>query len=281
MNTNRRAILGLGAALALPVWMARAFSSDKGSTNAGLEPRAVTLDEAKARARELGKPLLVVLTDPEGQASVAGYVWGEFFAHADRETWLDLALVEVVCLSRAAAGVADAKPDAAPAWAVVIETDAVGGAPRVVRGRLPAPAPDSSASSEEYGASVRKRAAALARMLRTQILPDESTRERRRTQSNASVQMADPNWMEDAGRREAALGTDPTVRFVDLDRFAALARFGDAPSRLEQLALAARMRLFEHDPVGARWHTSSDYCPPCGMGHVSPASRYFLNFFAQ
>ncbi len=279
MNTQRRLLLGAGAALALPFWIARAFEEEPAPQHATEPtPKPTTLAEAGQRARANGKPLLVVFTDPEGAQGQAGAVWGEYFMHATQDAWLDLALVEVACLPRAA--VAAAKPSSAevgPRWAVVIETDGKGGGPRSVAG--PLPEVTYRDESGERVQRVRTRAAALAGLVRAAILRDDATLERRAKQSLASL----PNAMmgEEFGRHEAVLGQESHVRLVDLDRFAALVRSESPAARLDRLALAARIRLFEQDPAGARWSTTSNNCPPCGMGFVPAESRYFLRFYAE
>lgn len=283
MNASRRTILSAGAVLALPAWMAHAFAGqnaapDSARNSAGKAP-SPTLTDAKERANKLGKPLLVILTDPAGSEAIAGYLWGEFFAHATQGAWLDLALVEVVCLPRASIGDARRSEARETSWAVLVETDEAGGDARFVEGNLVAPT--SPTTTDEYGLEVRARAAQLAALVRRAILPDERTQERRLAQSLASLDRSRMKMSEDNGAYEAVLIDDQPVRLRDLDRFAAIARFQSPAERHAELALAARMRLFEHDFDGARWHTSSDYCPPCGMGRVAPASRYFLSFYTQ
>lgn len=276
MNTSRRTILGAGAALALPVWMARAFESEAAieKTDAGLE--TPTLASARERARMIGKPLLVILTDPEGQEEIAGYVWGEFFALATQDTWLDLALVEVVCLPRAMLTQYTRTTREDTVWAVLLESE--GEVARIVQGTLTAPT--VRLQGNEYGEQARARSAALAALVHSAVLPDAAAHARRSALALESLGRPMP-LSPLHGSYEAALGADSPVRFVDLDRFAALVRFQDPPMRLEQLVLAARVRLFENDPLGARWNTGSNYCPPCGMGHVTAESRYFLSFYAQ
>lgn len=278
MNTSRRTILGAGAALALPVWMARAFASEAASEGTPGEHEQPTLASARERARKIGKPLLVIFTDPEGQEQIAGYVWGEFFALATQETWLDLALVEVVCLPRALVAQHSRAVEKGTVWAVLLDAEEQDAKARLIQGDLTAPTERSMPN--EYGELARARSAALAALVRRAILPDAAARERRSARSLESIDRS-MLLTPEHGRYEAALGTASPVRFVDLDRFAALVRFQDPPLRLEELALAARMRLFENDPSGARWNTGSNYCPPCGMGHVTAESRYFLSFFAQ
>ena len=47
------------------------------------------------------------------------------------------------------------------------------------------------------------------------------------------------------------------------------------------LADAAARRLWDAAPSGARWHTNTNYCPPCGMGFTPESSRHFLEFFVE
>lgn len=263
MNTDRRAFFGASAALALPACMARAFGEDP-------EPPARSLAAAREHARARGKPLLVILTDSLDARIEVGRIWGHLFANADEETWLDLALVEVACFESAM--FSNERP-AAGTWAVVIDTDGIEPRTRGVIGALP-PVPAPHEWSPE---TARARAAALSALVRAAILPDEAARERRRAQVAATLP---PDMMHpEHGRFAEALIHPESARLVDLDRYAALLRFGHEFDARARLAAAARMRLFELDPSGARWDMTSAWCPPCGMGFVPPESRYFLRFY--
>jgi len=272
MNTDRRMLLGAGAALALPTWMSRAFAGEDATPAA---PETPSLAQAEQRARAVGKPLLVILTDARGDKVPLGSMWGHYFLHATQEIWLDMALVEVVCLPLAALGEVERTEDRGDLWAVLIETDEQAGR-RLVRGGLTTL--DTADWEDDFFRQVLVRAGELAQLLRAAIVPDQATLERRSKQSIASLSEMDRDGF---GRFGAALVGDHAVRFVDLDRFAALVRRDARPLRQEQLALGARMRLFEQDPPGAHWKTNSEFCPPCGMGYVPPASRYFLQFYTQ
>lgn len=285
MNTSRRTILSAGAALALPAWMASALtreqsgltaSEHENTTDSAAEKRVPTLADARARARAVGKPLLVLLADPDAESNSAGRAWGEFFALATEDAWLDLALVEVVCMPRAALGDFERARDPKVLWAVLFETDDASSPPRFVEGDLPA----RVWSRDDHEVQARERGAALAARIHAAVLPDEATWERRANQSMGSFDELSA-LSETHGQYEAVLEEGSIVRLTDLDRFAALARFRAPRRRLAELALAARVRVFERDPSGARWQTLSNYCPPCGMGFVAPESRYFLSFYAQ
>jgi hypothetical protein len=162
-------------------------------------------------------------------------------------------------------------------WGAVVETDEKNPGTRFVDGNL---AVIQHKRAGDFTKEVRARAAALAQLLHDAILPDDGARARRAAQSEASLGRMGL-MMEVGGRYEAAVGTDTAVRAVDVDRFAACVRRQHTGARLELLALGARIRLFEQDPPGARWVASSDWCPPCGMGFVPPASRYFLHFYTR
>lgn len=271
MNADRRTVLGAGAALALPALLARAFAGERAS---GAELDAA-LSNARERATAVGKPLLVIHTDVAG----AGRAWGELFLHASHATWLDLALVEVVCAPRAAVDATPAAIDGVPRWGVVVETDGSTDAPRAIEGALPAGG--EWRDQDRYGQKVRDRAAALAALVRAAILPDDAARARRREQSMRSLPKEMSMRNGEHGRLAIVFTETRTARLADLDRFAAALRFPDAQEGSERLADAARMRLFEHDPAGAAWEMESNYCPPCGLGFVPVESRYFLRFYAR
>lgn len=265
MNTDRRTLLGAGAALALPAWMASAFAREQAE-----EPAPTTLDSALASARAVGKPLLVLLTDGEH----AGRIWGEYFGSADEARWLDLALVEVACLPRAALAARVEFSAGEPVWAVVVHTDDAT-KPALVAGALPN-VPEMN--HDEYEGPARARAAALAGLVRAAILNDEGALRRLMIAASKARSLDEP--MVWAGF-EALCEPKSVVRFADVDRHAAAVRnIPEFATRLPELAIAARIRIFDRDPAGARWDTISQYCPNCGMGWTPPVSRYFLRFYA-
>ena len=280
---DRRAILA-GAA-ALPVWLSVGF---------GAQPKAATstkhMRAALDRAREIGKPLLVlIVSDQESDAMQRGHAWGHYLAHLGEEAALDLALCAVTC-ARAADLTGVMRKDElvgvdSSTWAVLLETDSSPARAVLARGDVPV-----TMVSRHEGPGPEMRAV-LERILRAAIVPDEHARKRRLEQCN-TIELLRKMLGEKPADSDAAsfesLGAGGPVRRCDLDRWAAFVRFGKAhpvgqvggQDQLRLLADAVRIRLFENDPDGATWMARMAYCPPCGMGHVPPSARLFLKFYA-
>jgi len=284
MSLERRGFLKAAVALpALPSWTAGLSRGAQDDARPG-----ANVERAHQRAREVGKPLLVLLIpydDPSRAAQAE--TWSHLMAVADDATLAELALCEVVCAHPADVTLARPK-GAAPTSldpedvAVLIEID--GEPARSISGAgLPGlESVDRFGSGEDsYDASARRRAAVLAERVRRAILPDAETLERRRATAEASLGMMK--------RMSLSLAHEPRPRLAHLDRGAALV-LGDARSDADaaraatkesNLARAALQRLWEEAPEGALWQTSTGYCPPCGMGYIPTVSQHFLSFLAK
>jgi hypothetical protein len=270
----------------LPVWLSLGFGQ---STRTVATTRDIK--SAVERARRIGKPLLVLLVpeDPM-QTSLRGQMWGHYLAHLSDDQALDLVLCEVTCAraadienvvkGRRLEGVDDTT------WAVLLETDAEPARPVLVRGSLAPPT-----ASSDAGASLEQRRS-LEKLLRAALVPDAATRQRRVAQCAPALPDGKQIGAIDADNdyaRYEGIGSEGPMRRGDLDRWAAIVRFVQVPAigeptrpdRKPMLADAARIRLFENAPDGAQWMAYSSYCPPCGMGRVPPASRFFLKFYVQ
>lgn len=280
----RRSALALGiAACAIPTWMASSFAQGQAREPGG----AKRLLDAIAAAKNIGKPLLVIVVPAEPARRERGRIWGRFFANANDEAMLDLAVCEVACATRAdVVSVLGKEPIEVHDgdWAVLVETQRTASVAKVIGGALPDV--KRHVSNDDEPEAVRAQIATLASLLRRAIVPDAQTIQRRYEQSLGSIR-DDSMRSEEMGILECTVSEQSPVRLRDLDRLAAMMRWtvkGAAnPKRetLVRLAEAARVRLFEYDPPGARWHIVSNHCPPCGMGFTPQVSRYFLEFYTE
>jgi hypothetical protein len=124
-------------------------------------------------------------------------------------------------------------------------------------------------------------------LLRKAIAPDEATLDRRAKQAAASVKM-DMRDTADAVAMEALVDekTGP-IRQRDLDRLAAIVRSSktelqrDRKALLPKLAAAARMRLFENDPPGAKWKALTGLLPAVALGLRPGAVALLLEFYTR
>lgn len=112
---NRRKFLGSAAAAiavaAWPDWLRRAFADVAVSPVGGDAATAAALAEALRRAREAGRPALVlVIPEDGGDVYERGHLFGEYLNHATDEQLAPLGRAEVLCAKVAdlrAAGVRD------------------------------------------------------------------------------------------------------------------------------------------------------------------------------
>jgi len=272
---QRRQLLTLAAGglagAGAPSWVAERFTPerDRRLVEAGVQ-----------RAKTAGKPLLVLLvpeTD-EGGATQRGQLWGAFFGLASDEDLAELALCEVVCAP------ASELPNGAlaeGALAVLLEADplqreGVGVSAADLDGPLPSPY-----EVLETPPAVVQRLGLLRARLRAAIVPDAATIEYRKQRSLASLTGMEP-WVLEGfwtwSNRPKLSSADRAAGFLYWE--ALRTRVPEARWR-SVLGRAAALRLWEQDPAGASWHQTPAVCPPCGMGHVSDASRHFLRFFTE
>jgi hypothetical protein len=281
---DRRSVLA--ATVALPAWLSLGFAQSAKTTSVGVDIKA-----AVARARSVGKPLLVLLVpaDPM-QVNLHGQMWGQYLAQLSDDQALDLVLCEVTCARATdiASVIKGGRLDGVDetTWAVLLETDSDPASAVLVRGTLP---PLTGNMAEDASKELRTM---LAKHLHKAIVPDAAAQQRRIAQCEPVMPDGKQIGAIDADNdyaRFEGIGSDGPVRRSDLDRWAALVRFAQVPAmgeparpdRKPMLADAARIRLFENAPEGAQWMAYSSYCPPCGMGRVPPASRFFLKFYVQ
>jgi hypothetical protein len=268
---------------------------------------------ALARARALGKPLLVLVVPEErGQAWWdRAKAFGELLQHASREALLDLALCEVLCATRsdlarhvpAAAGLADA-----PLALVDVDgtltaaRDDLPPGPERPRGRMLA-----GEVRAEYTAAVLARVAEVELRIRELVAPDADALARREVTAARSL---DPAVLE---RIAVAYAGGPALDPREADDGAAVVRSLLRPGVEERehvaelrasLIAGTTWRLREGPPLGARWQSTlgcgshiedlPDGHPAaleggrsrgsgfgCGMAHVPEASRRFLSFWGD
>jgi len=284
---------GLGAsAVALPSWLALGFEQD-----GEIPPLDLVLKEALARARTLGKPLLVFVVPTEPQRTWERQVlFGQFLNLAADDALADLALCEVACarmtdLAKLELGLA---PEAEPLL-VLVETDGARAQPQGLDPELPqGPAPFSR-HVEDTGLerAVRGRVEGVAVTLHRALAPDRSTLERRARQAGDTLD-------EDGRRLAARLSEAPGAAAPEqIDRVAALVRAAAEQrpelraSALAALTRAARARLRISAPPGAWWAEKKpcgyelengpqpEVGYACGMASVPALSRRFLLFYTS
>lgn len=283
-QTDRRSFLASGslavAALITPPWIARRFGASE-QEHETPRAKADRLDEAMERARQVGKPLMVILVPEKALRSERGFLWGDLFAFASDEAMADFALCEWTCIESAelATRFESLRTRATRnVVAVLIETNVERAQPILVSF-----IPSEIERRENFGFpsdEMRERAERLASVLRKRIVSEEHTLESRTGQCFASLSPGTPSV--DLPNLEA--GQRPKLQAVD--RLAARFRTAggpaakDLPRRITLLSQAFAARVWDHDPDGARWQTEHiDPCPPCGMGYVGPTSRHFLEFY--
>jgi hypothetical protein len=241
---DRRGALELGgwALLAgvLPWPLLRALQAPQGSG----APANARLRRALDRAREVGKPLLVVVapSSPEARYEV-GYLLSHAFEVGGAELRADLALCEVTCADRAQL----------TALAGDVPEGAVLGLIEHHRGALAwtTIAVELGASPAEFWSTsddvLRGRAARNAGRLRAAIAGEPVLAERVAAADRALPDAFVAELQERLGRRSA-------ISVADVDRAAALVRGANYDGRWTHvLAAAATLRIWETPPSGSRW----------------------------
>lgn len=286
---NRRRFLLLGssglAAAALPEMLG---CSDPGPiVPEQLPPPSADVAAALARARAIGKPLLILVVPKERKyASSRGDLYACLLDSESDETMADLALCEVIC-----AGVDDvarALPEASTAVQVAFVLVPTGGATSRIRTEtFPLRHPSLGLPTEEQ---VRAAGEVAAVKLHRLIAPDASAIATLAETNRSTLDAARRRAVEDASREPArcdAALADRAAPFL-LDRSLEL---GTRNAACVTLADAARARLREVSPPGARWARDrgcgiefegerAGYAV-CGTGNVSNSVKRFLHFYAQ
>jgi len=290
---KRRTFLALSAAgfagAALPDWMARCFAGDIPPAEA-----RKALRDAYQRAKERGKPLLVVVIPTADDAkALRGEIAGQFFTHGGEEVHADLALCEVVC-----ATVADAKAsipfprgDEEPLF-VLVEAAEADVSAHAIAPDLQVRVDESRPDLENEGVIEREHRARIARIakaLRARVAPDVATLERRARSELRSVPEAERAKVEASCHETAP--DDVAERFAGAIRLRA--EKGEIPraKAVARLARVADARYVKSSPPGARWGQNTgcgvriegelDIAVACGMGFVPKLSERFLYFFAK
>lgn len=303
MNGDRRRFLSLGAAglagsTLFPRWIAPTFAAGTGDTTVGdaadESARSELIETAAAHARSLGKPLLaIVIPEDEEQRTLRGYLWGHFLAGAGDEALANLCLCSLVCsdesqLARRFPKAAKKLSGTPLAW--LIETDGAGldGTGLDSTGLVGRPIAASIEDLDprkywgrgaELGHEVDALNERVAKLLEGEIVADRKMLERRAKQVAGTLTQTE--LMSTAFPEHP----EPRPKLKTIDRIAGKLRLRaeEIPAEREAwLALLAGslcQRVWEQDPVGARWRQVSDYCPPCGMGHTPAISRHFLEFY--
>ncbi len=253
---------------------------------------------ALARARALGKPLLVIAVPrEEGLAWERGRLVGETLDGADDQLLSRLALCESFAatapdLARQVGGIADSDLP----WAWLVETDGGDWRARPIEGALPEVPPfewGGEVEVEQYVELLRERNAVLAGLLGASIAADAEALRRRAAQSLASLTREDARALEEVlahgSAIESALADRAAAPLVDAATSGRL-----AAAALEPVVEAARARWIEAPPRGAKWAVDGgcgcelegapeDEQPSvgvaCGMAFVPQASARFLMFF--
>jgi hypothetical protein len=291
---DRREFLNAAAGAAATAWLGHYFLGRPAW--AGDEEVLAMGDVAEAyrRAKDLGKPLLVlVIPQQDDRKHDRGQVFGALLNHGGAGVYLDLALCEIVCATMAdvAAQVKGVKIVGEPLM-VLVETG--GAEPRAtaidpqIGYDEPSPWKDGR---EKVDAFVKDRLDKVSEALRQGLLPAPGSLAERARLAEAKLPADEAKALRDAVRK----GTPPQAKA--LDRGAAIARHlaedpeARRPQVLEALAAAAQKRVTGAPPAGAKWAKSSGcgvsveggpgVLVGCGMGYVPKISERFLWFFTQ
>lgn len=284
---RRRFLFITGASMTLP-WsrLLRAAEDTPAAT--------ASVAHALERARSVGKPLLVLVIPEADEMWERQQVFGAWLNHGGDAALADLALCEVVC-----ARLADLPTEVAPRprserspLMLLVESE---GEPRtrVLDPALP-PLPEEFWNGGEE-AAIEQRNRVIADLLHQALLGND-LRDRRAEQSRRALTETDQVALRDV----ADLASLAALPVEQIDRGAAyLLALGQRAEPSEHdavravLARAARVRLVEQPPAGAKWATStgcgvdiegessSSGGTPCGMGHVPRLSRRFLYFYSE
>jgi hypothetical protein len=237
---RRTALKAAGATLAsasLPAWLASGLSCR--SRDAG---EGSPLRHALERARELGKPVVVVVapSDPSEAVSL-GFTISEAVEVGGEELLASLALAEVACASAEQLRELIGSVSKGDVVGVLEERDGAFAWTSVVWERT-APA---VASHEDQQRALRERGASNAASL-TLALSGPAVAERRA----AAARRALPARALD--EVECALAVSTELDLATVDAAAALLH-GAGPRWRPPLAQAARARVWDAPPRGARW----------------------------
>ncbi len=227
--------------------------------------------EGWKRALAGGKPLLIAwIPEEASDVSRRGLVWAQLIRCCPDLDVAALALCEVIF-----ARPLPEETEAAQTSAAALYFDA-NSAP------VPIPLPDLS-KVQQYG-HMSNASSKLASNLREVLVPNQEAIRRLCDMQKEAQLIRNDHFIR--------LDTSPTngirTRISDIDKVAASIwrRMGRSEKGkaffTPLLAQAALARLFEKDPLGARWNeTPWDPCPPCGMAVIPPASRVFLDHFTK
>jgi hypothetical protein len=279
------------AVLALPGWMQACTSRRE----YGADPTAGPSDgvpgsahEALSRARDLGRPLLVIVVpDDLSSRNDRGDLWGAYLNHVDDEALVDLALCEVWC-----ARPSEIRDELAPRLvvdpetvAVLVETD--DRPAQLIREK---PLRDPQPAGRRFGDEERIRASMgrLRDSLRAAIAPDSATLDRRVEDNRRSLvdeQLLDDHTMPS---KELAQRAPAWVR--------RRAEHGTPAQRTEWMMLLHQQvveRLRKAPPPPAYWGRTAgcgttiegkperDPAFDCGMGFTPEISSRFLVFYLE
>lgn len=252
-----------------------------------------------AKARERGKPLLVLVIPRESDAKWdRGRALGAWINHADEEGMADLALVDVVCAG--AEEVAGEFPEIDPVeepWMFFVDTRGVLPMVQPIDPELPV-LPKlggfwGGVEGTNVDQTIRNRIAALEAAVREAVAGGDRL-EFLGKQSSAKLSTTERVVIDSLllARMDTEL----------LDRGAARLRFAASKSKKSlaerrrvttELAELAVQRHRQEPPGGAKWATSSGcgvsvegevglgMMVACGMGFVPELSRRFLYFFTD
>ncbi|MCI0586857.1 MAG: hypothetical protein L0323_08470 [Planctomycetes bacterium] len=258
------------------------------------------LDEALKRARERGKPLLLlVIPRDDAQKWERGRLFGGLLNTAGDETLADLALCEVACADMdGIRGLLEkASPPGEP-LAVLVETAGPNLRALGIDPILP-PQTDPLRGGEDWK-EARKRAEQAARdrvaqfgeAVRAAVAPDGKALLERVVEAEKGLTPAEASTLLAIADGKAKVDVSLADRGAVVLRKLA----EEDPSRRERvvgaLKQAAVERLRVKSPAGAKWARDTGCGPDvegddtgmvvgCGMGYVPEASARFLYLFAD
>ncbi len=265
------AVAGLAAAPGL----IRSAFADTSAVKPKIVPTAIDLDGARAHARVLGRPLMVIVVPAGSDRALRGQAWGSFLMHADVADFNLLALAEVVCAPMSEVSKVAPNITGEP-WAVLLEADRPA---RAFDGVVPPRAVINHRRNDgTVDKSIDREIAALGKLIRDGFKADAAELERlaarvplsadERRKITDSLASGTPD--ADTGERSAPLVMLAARRGASATR--------QRISRGIERALIRRLR--DEAPAGSRWDKVWD-CPPCGMAVIPPKSGRFLTFFVK
>lgn len=311
---DRRSLL-LAATLvatqaSMPEWLAHAFGFAGAQDPASREPqeklsawRREQLRDAATTARQLSRPLLVLLVPEDAQRHAVGQWYGAFFWHAAADAMFDATLGTLVCATadelKAELGTTDANVAAPKQGVAMLLVDlpatAKAAPSRITRiepelelvfaptdakpGKQGMRGGDPELDRAEHAwreRGIARMAAALHDGLQRHAVDRGQQAATVAAALRATEQKQVQAWLREGGELRPA----QLLRMAPLlqQQIAELPKERRAAMQ-EELARQLRTALTSQRVPGSVWGDAT--CPPCGMARVAPLCGRFLDFYSQ